>query len=355
MNTRTPRTLPDEIALPLARLGKAVTAGRVSADVADAALAAVCGIRPEAVGQVDGLIANLAHLDWRSAPRPGTLLGLLGPNAAVFGILERCPQLAPIFLFHRNGYVRQRALETLREPPAAAFTLAALVLRMNDWVRPVRVVAQYQAERLLPLTGADVIAAAAPFLLDRWRRWGRWEDDSVAVVDAALQRPDVLPLLAERFLGAAPGPVGAQLRDALRKPGLDPYLYDLAHNAVNPAVRVLAFNTLIRARASWPVGYRKEWIDKQYGVSRQVAVFESRPVHHQHPLPALILAAIADRSAAVRRAGADALIEHRALFPEIDSTVAAMAVDRSPSIRDRAEYLERKLAEQRGGLGVATP
>ena len=133
------------------------------------------------------------------------------------------------------------------------------------------------------------------------------------------------------------------------------YLHDLAHNAVNPAVRVLAFNTLIRARASWPVGYRKEWIDKQYGVSRQVAVFESRLVHHQNPLPALILLAIAARSAAVRRVGADALIEHRAQFPEIDPTVAAMAVDRSPSIRDRAEFLQRKLAEEGGRIGLATP
>jgi hypothetical protein len=61
----------------------------------------------------------------------------------------------------------------------------------------------------------------------------------------------------------------------------------------------------------------------------------------------LILAALKDRSPLVRRAAADALIETRAVFSEIDSVVEVILLDPSPALRDRAEFLRRKLIEER--------
>jgi hypothetical protein len=43
----------------------------------------------------------------------------------------------------------------------------------------------------------------------------------------------------------------------------------------------------------------------------------------------------------VRRVAADALIEHRASVRDLDQLIARMTADRSPSIRERADYMIR--------------
>ncbi len=215
-------------------------------------------------------------------------------------------------------------------------------------MRQVRVAARYTAERLLPQTSPEVVAAAAPYLLDRWSKWGRWEADGVALLDAALQRSDVVASLVQRFLGKNAGSIAVTLRHALRGASFDPYLYELAHKAAHPSVRVIALKALISKRATWPVGFRREWIDKTYRLSRRVVVLESRTVQHDYPTAPLIRAALKDRSAAIRRVAADAVIEQRVLLPDVDDLADAMIVDRAPSIRDRGDFLRRKLAEERG-------
>lgn len=167
-------------------------------------MAALARLPPGAVAWADRQIAHHAGNDWRYEPQQNSLLGMFDPNRATFEILDQRKELATLFLFHHNGYVRQRALETLRAPPRSAFVLAALALRMNDWVGAVRVVARYRAETLLPKTAPEVIAAAAPFLLDRWRKWGRWDARSIAILDAAFQRPDVARVMKQYFLGTRP-------------------------------------------------------------------------------------------------------------------------------------------------------
>jgi hypothetical protein len=311
--------LPDDVAGGLSALGEAIAQGHVSAPLIDTALTALSRLPPAAVSWADGPIADLAHLGWRHAPRLFSLLRILEPNQVEFELLEQHPGLAWVFLFHRNGFVRQRALDTLRAPPTSPFLLAALVLRMNDWVRQVQVAAHYRVEQLLPETSLTVIAGASPFLIDRWRSWGRWDAESMGIIDATLQRPDVAAVMVERCMGQTPGPLATQLRYALK----------------------------VRSRASWPVGSRREWIDKRYGLSRRVVAFDSRAIQHDYPLPGLTLTALRDRSAAVRRAAADALIEQRSTFPDIDRIVGELSRDRSPAIRERADFLQRKLAEER--------
>ena len=351
MAARTRQQLPEEIAAPLSRLGKAISAGRVTAAEARAALAAISRLPPEAVRWADRPIARLLGIDWQYSYSRPSLVGMFGPDQAAFTLLNAHPDLAALFLFHHSGFVRQRALETLSAPPATPFLLTALMLRLNDWVRQVRVSARYRAERLLPQTSPEVVAAAAPYLLDRWRKWGRWEADGIAVLDAALQRPEVVAALVQRFLSKTPGSLAIPLRHALRGPSLDPYLYELAHNAVHPSVRVIALTALINKRTSWPAGFRQQWIDKTYGLSRRVVVLESRAVPHDYPTAPLIRTALKDRSAAIRRVAADAVIEQRAGLPDVDDLADAMSVDRTPAIRDRGEFLRRKLAEERDRRG----
>ena len=348
------RLLPDDAATVLSRLGQAIADRRVRPPIVEEAVAALMRLPPEMVGRVDGAIADLAQLDWRTGDRLPLALWQ-GLHANMFGLLDKFPALAAVFLFHRNGYVRQKAVEMMDTPPASPFVLAALCLRMNDWVREVRLTARYTGERLLPLTAPEVVASAAPFLLDRWRRWARWDEPSAAIVDRALQRPDVAALLARHFCDRTHGPLSTQLRYALRGVSLDGYLDTLATSAVVPAVRAVAYAALVRSRADWPVGFEKQWTDKRYNLYRRVIVMESRAISHDLPLPDLIRRGLADRTAALRRIAADALIEHRAEIADIGALAAILLSDRSPSIRERGEFLTRALAGQVAFLDKAPP
>ncbi len=345
MSRKTDHTLPDAVAAALSRLGPALATGHAPSEVVAEAIAGLADLPPKAVTWADAKIAELSQLDRRHEARP-SLLTLFRRSHTALELLDRRPELAPIFLFHRDGYVREAALDSLAVPPVSPFFLAAITLRLNDWVRPVRIAARRCAERLLPDTAAEVVAGAAPFLLDRWRQWGRWEGEDASVVDRALQRQDVADHLAEWFCEGATGPLATLLRYALRGPSLDGHLPRLASDALQPAVRAVALHALIDGRVSWPVGFGREWIDKQYGHWKRITLFAHRNIVHGLAPDMLIGEGLRDRSSAVRRVAADALIERRAMFPNLDVAVAALAMDASPALRARADFIVRDQARQ---------
>jgi hypothetical protein len=340
MSNRTDHELPAEVTDALGRLGQALVTGEVSVALVTDALSHLSSLPPQAVRLADATVANVAQLHRRHEPRL-SLLSLLRPRYTAFDPLDRCPELSLVFLFHRDGYVREAALDSLVAPPTSPFFLAAITWRLNDWVRPVRIAARRCAERLLPDTPAEVIARTAPFLLDRWRRWRRWEEDNASVVHRALQREDVAPYLAEWFNGGVTGSLATLLRYALRGPSLDGYLLRLSREAIQPAVRAIAIRALIEGRASWPIGFGREWIDKRYGLWKRIPLLAHRAIAHGHAPELLIREGLRDRSAVVRRVAADALIERRKSFPDLDAIVATMAADRSPGIRERADFIVR--------------
>lgn len=69
-----------------------------------------------------------------------------------------------------------------------------------------------------------------------------------------------------------PEPLGTKLQYALRGPCLDAFLPELARQAIHPAVRAVAFQTLLRRRASWPVGFGMAWVDKRFGISQRTTL-----------------------------------------------------------------------------------
>jgi hypothetical protein len=346
--------LPASVAEAVMRLGKAIDTGAVDSAEIAVVIAALEALPPQSAPVLDGVIANLAGLFRGYDTRP-SLLRLFTPSRDHLDLLDRQRDLAPLFLFHRNGYVREAALAYLSAPPRSPFFLAVIAWRLNDWVRAVRIAARHYAERALPQTSPEIIADAAPFVLDRWRRWKRWEEANVEVVDRALQRPDVAPYLVDWLANCAVGPLGAMLRYALRGSSLDASLPALARNSVHPAVRAVALQTLIQRQASWPIGFGKEWVDKRYGLARQITLFAHRRVESQDGADVLIRMGLHDRSAAVRRVAADALIERRADFTNLDDAIAKLSSDKSPGLRERAAFLARSRLDETAGRAAVNP
>jgi len=213
-----------------------------------------------------------------------TVLKPLQPSDAE--LMNRLPELAYLFVFHRDGFVRELALDQMQELQSP-FYVAALAFRLNDWVAQVRAAAVRCAERVFPNTAANELANASLFLLGRPFAWGRWSDETEAL-DKALSRYDVADAREGILRNARSESMGAILRYASRWEAMDRHLDGLATRAFLPPVRGAAFQELIEGFARWPVGWRKESTDRIYAQFRLIRQYDERPILPSRPLESLV-------------------------------------------------------------------
>jgi hypothetical protein len=161
------------------------------------------------------------------------------------------------------------------------------------------------------------------------------------VLDLVFGRTDVISAVAARLQQQSTGSLATLMRNALRYPGIDEHLPRLAANAVQPSVRAIAYQCLITGKANWQVGFDWVWVDKIYGVGRNIPKLASREIKAAGPAGDRIRAAAHDRSSIVRKIAADALIADRAQSPDSAALIARLAKDRNSAIRSRADYLLR--------------
>lgn len=275
---------------------------------------------------------------WRQPP--GLMDSLLGWPPSERRLMTRNPDYSWLFLFHSDGHVREAALHSINASPKSPFWFAALAWRLNDWVEPVRQAARRCVERIAAEVPAAVAADAAAYLLQRRLVWGRWRDEAEAL-DLVFARDDVLAALAIQLQGRPTGPLGVCLGNALRYPGIDRHLPQLAAAAIQPAVRAAAYRCLISGKAIWPVGFEWTWIDKVYGLRRRTPVLHTRTIQRDRPPADFVRTGIRDKSPFVRRVAADAMIAVRSEIPDEGPLIAHLATDRSPAVRSRADFLLR--------------
>ena len=332
LDTRT--ILSPSLTAKLSTLGRAL--GRERSDWAlDEALTELSTLPAAQIVRASREIAwAAAGLSW---PQPSLVDKLLSWPSTERELLIRNPDYAWLFLFHPDGHVRQAALRSVDAPPRSAFFLAALAWRLNDWVEPVREAARRCVERISAEVPAAVAADTAAYLLERRLVWGRWRDEANAL-DRIFVRDDVLAALAMQLQKRPTGSLGICLGNALRYPGIDQHLPQLAATAIQPAVRAIAYRCLISGKARWPVGFEWAWIDKVYGLRRRVPTLETRDVRRDRPAADFVEAGIRDKSPFVRKIVADAMIAARSQIPSEEKLVAQLAADRSSSVRSRADF-----------------
>ncbi len=243
---------------------------------------------PAKVAQADTAIATAAGLfHRRPMSSPGGSVFSLSTDFIDAELLLRVPKLEYLFIFHRNGRLREAALLKVTGGLPNAFLFAAGAWRLNDWAPPVRAAAVRCARRSFPRTSAEMIVRAATVLLIRQSSWGRWGTER-ELVDEAFSRPDVAERLADLITASPIGPMATTLRFALRTPAIDIYLEHILGDALQPSVRGVALDALIRHRAKWPRGYEWKWVDKSMGVRRRATVFGCRDIEVLAPRDRLI-------------------------------------------------------------------
>ncbi len=332
--------LPPELQIDLQRLGASLQ--KAQAEAADVA-AVVDGFSTlpvrdfkAAAGDIMACAALYALHDrdkWTTARARIALTGMISR-------LERTYGLEFVFLFHGNGYYRQAALELIEGPLEAPFLLASVIYRLNDWVPEVRRAAFECALRVFSGTPAHVVVPAVVGMLEMRWHWNRGLSEAV-IVDEVLSRPDVQAGMTNYLLRTPAGPVARTLRNLLRDTRFDMALPSLASHARHPAVRRLAFETLIGGQARWPIGTKTEWIDKSMNIGRRVMAFDSRPVQRETPATTLIRQGAGDTSAIVRKVAMQAIVDRPDQWDEFSDLIDILSRDKSGAIRDGMAFIDR--------------
>lgn len=340
------RKLKQTVIEDLGRLASTLKKGEVSEDTLDRIL-----------GELGALPAHAAVWAERQIPSAGSFYGEVQRPSRLLGFIDREPQqqkplrehpkLALLWMFHRNGYIREMALRALQDAPPNAFFLAALFSRLNDWAIPVQKEAERCIRRLLPRVDAHVAVDASSFLLGRWADWKRWSAEGLRLLDALMQRPDVVAAFVEKFKSIATGPLASQMRSLLRNDAMDTHIYWLALNSPNPAIRLVCFKTLANGYAEIATGFETQWIDKVYGHGKSVRTFQRRPIAQNYNINEIIVRGLNDRSTAIRRAAADAIITRFRNFPDLELHIAALLADKSAAVRERGDFLNRQMMKEK--------
>lgn len=339
------RVLSIELEQHLAAVGLRLEKGEPVAEFVEPAINGLANLPAAEINRAPRHIAEAAKL-YHRLPSTGCRPAPPRQGLTDKEQLIRFPQLGLLFLFHLDGRIREAALQHVVGGLPGPFFFAAIVMRLNDWVEQVRTAAVEAAHRSFPKTSPDIVAVAAETLLLRQDSWGRWGTER-EVVDAAFARSNVLRCLADFLEAATLGPSARLLRKALKNSEMDAYLLRLAVAARQPSVRAVAIQALVNGKASWQAGFKWEWVDKSLGVRKSVPRFEVRPLAVELNRSGIIEIAAADRSALVRREALDGIIRHRLDGRQI---AAALAHDKSASVRERAEFiLNRPQLVDRGG------
>ncbi|MEC4589423.1 MULTISPECIES: hypothetical protein [Nitrospirillum] len=346
-------SLPEAVDDALWRLESDLRQGRAREDSVQRVVSLIAGLPPQklvAVGQHvrDALVAV--------PPAPVEFLQRwLGGAEGEMGLLRATPGLEYLFLFHRDGHLRQAALDKIDQAPPGVFWIAAIAYRQNDWAPAVRAAARRCVVRVATHVGPEGLADAAYFLLARVPTWGRWRlEPHVHPENLFLVRPEMADALAHRIGRAVAGPAGSILRQALRQPYLDGHLPALAVGAVQPIVRMVALHTLIEGQAAWPEGWSREMINKPFNIYRPVRLYATRPVVCPATKTCYLEQAARDRSVVVRRLAAatlaQALGREGAAWEEWEPVLARLERDSDRAIRDRIAFIRRYRAQGRDPL-----
>lgn len=242
-------------------------------------------------------------------------------------------------MFHRDGRLREQAINRIHGPLPNQFLVAAVVWRLNDWVTAVRDSAARCAYRCFGKTPPAIWARFFLSTIRQLATWTRWTNSEKDLVYAQIRRADVIAEMVDLLSNERSGPLPSTLAHVIQYPEIDGHLEKLALNALHPGVRAVALRALIDGKARFAVGTRLRWIDKSMGISRKEPKIETRDLTICPIRKELIRRGIRDKSAIVRRVALSGIIAHERHDSEFIELARRFLSDSSPSVRSRAEFV----------------
>lgn len=155
--------LSSKLVTVLAEVSAKLRVGDDAASSLGVALDLLANLDPGHVARADGEIAAAAGLDRQPPQSP--LGKIFSPRPSGTSQLLRTPGLEYLFVFHREGQLREAALLKITGALPSPFLFAAVLWQLNDWAEPVRQAAARCASRSFAVTDPAVVAQTAAELL----------------------------------------------------------------------------------------------------------------------------------------------------------------------------------------------
>jgi hypothetical protein len=247
-----------------------------------------------------------------------------------------------------NGFTRECALRNLSGAAPNRFFFAMAVRRLNDWVPQVRAAASDQLLSIAMASNAEDIVDVLCAIFPHWGSWRRVDNAGKQSLLEVASIEAVINSLKSRLMSATAGALPSILLQAGQAPALDAYLLEIANNAIQPSVRALAYKSLLAGKVAWLIGRKWEWTDIRYCKGYYKPIFCERSLSVKIPLEETVRAAVADRSAIVRRVAGDALIrEFETIGSAAHQLAALLALDSHPSVAEKGDFVLKQLSQVR--------
>ncbi|MBL4806643.1 MAG: hypothetical protein JKY31_05055 [Rhodobacteraceae bacterium] len=255
--------------------------------------------------------------------------------------LVRFDGLGQIYMFHFNGFMRERALIKIDPANVSEFLFTATVFKLNDWVPEVRRAAARLLAKMAKNNDCTKFTKAINYLSGQTLSWKRWHD--VKDVYLSFQHsPQVMAILAGELCAAKNGAQSRKFRNLLRDSSIDEHLHKLALQAKLPAVRTIALSTLLEGQARWVTGKQRQWIDKRYNIYRMEKSWRSREITCVANIEAILKITATDKTVTVRKIAADFLITHQETASNVPEIISILENDKYLSIRKRIDFIIQK-------------
>ncbi|AFY39323.1 hypothetical protein Lepto7376_3084 [[Leptolyngbya] sp. PCC 7376] len=180
-----------------------------------------------------------------------------------------------------NGFKREEVLIGIKSDAPNAFLFALVLRRLNDWVPAVCDAARRQVPIIATQTRPEYVVDALWGILSHLSSWGRISKQELEVLLNLLYLPDIAPLISKRIQERPAGPVASIMSQIGRISVLDNDLFDIAENAIQPAVRAKAYRYLLEKKVVWLEGRRWQWSDQYFRDGKYKAVLGTRVVMHK--------------------------------------------------------------------------
>ncbi len=243
-----------------------------------------------------------------------------------------------------DGHERERTLRSLTGAAPNGFFFAIALRRLNDWVPQVREAARETIPLIAQLSRPIYVVEALMAVMAHWDSWGRMAAEDKQILLDIISNEKIAEVFIAMMMSTNTGALGAMFSQLGRTPILDPYLIDLAKNAIQPAIRAKAYRSLFVGKMTWIEGRKWEWIDIRYCKGQLQAIYSSRPLTIASPFDETLRMAALDRSALVRRVAAEMLIRKwDKLGPEAMQLAHLFAADRSAAVARRGLFALKNL------------
>lgn len=272
--------------------------------------------------------SNLPKWNFWSKPKPTELEGWLE-------------------LICRDGFKREKALQTISGPAPNTFFFSLAVRRLNDWVPQVRQAARQALPKITKTTDPHFVVEALYIAFSNWNSWGRIQEIDKKILLQIICDEKIAILLKSKVTLSPSGPMPSLFSQLGRTSILDDKIEEIATFAVQPMVRAKAYRALYEKRITWFESWHWEWDDIRYCKRKRKAIIGERTLEINIPLLELIRRSSEDRSSIVRSVSAEILIrELSSLGSDANRFADKFALDESNTVSERGQFALKKIANE---------